>query len=537
MSFKANQSQQITLHDSFINQTPRTQKIIMKSWCKDFADIVFPAINEERFAPLYSDNDASRPNTPVNVIVGALILKENNGLADDELVESICCDVRFQYALHTTHLQEQPVSDRTFSRFRERLYNYEKETGRSLLEEEMVHLAGVFAQYMGLNSNVKRMDSLMVASRCRHMSRLEIIYQVTANAVRLIHRLGNDELVTADLRHYLDADDRNQVIYYCKSEDVAPRLEKALREAVKVKGAMHDESWHGFPEYQMLARALAEQGKADGDGEPILKEKGEIAATSLQNPSDPDATYRSKAGKGHKGYVGNVVETVGEDGDSLVTGMGYEANSHSDSAFCKEYLESRPDGAEAEVLITDGGYGGSGNQELAREKNSKLVTTALTGKAVGQIFSGFRFSGDGTKVISCPMGHAPLKTTYYPGNGVCRAVFEKGCCGQCPHREECRCREQRKGFAVHVSAAMARRAQHMEELSTDEYIKLARKRNAVEGVMSVLRRRYHVDQMPVFGYLRSRQFFLLKIGAYNFNKLLRHNRRVRGKSALQPAVA
>ena len=34
MSFKTNQSPQITLHDSVINQTPRIQKMIMKSWCK-----------------------------------------------------------------------------------------------------------------------------------------------------------------------------------------------------------------------------------------------------------------------------------------------------------------------------------------------------------------------------------------------------------------------------------------------------------------------------------------------------------------------
>lgn len=31
MSFKINQNQQITLNDSFVNQTPRTQKMIMKS--------------------------------------------------------------------------------------------------------------------------------------------------------------------------------------------------------------------------------------------------------------------------------------------------------------------------------------------------------------------------------------------------------------------------------------------------------------------------------------------------------------------------
>lgn len=178
-SFKPNQNQQLTLNDSFINQTPRTQKIIMKSWCKDFADIVFPAINEERFSVLYN-NKFSRPNTPVNVIVGALMLKESNNLADEELLESICCDVRFQYALHTTHFSEQPVSDRTFSRFRARLYNYEKETGRNILAEEMNQLAETYAKYMNLNSNVKRMDSLRIASRCKRMSRLEIIYTATA---------------------------------------------------------------------------------------------------------------------------------------------------------------------------------------------------------------------------------------------------------------------------------------------------------------------------------------------------------------------
>ena len=86
------------------------------------------------------------------------MLKENSGLSDDELLESVCCDVRYQYALHTTHMEEQPFSDRTFSRFRERLYNYEMETGIDLLKEEMKHLAKVYADYMKLNTNVKRMD-------------------------------------------------------------------------------------------------------------------------------------------------------------------------------------------------------------------------------------------------------------------------------------------------------------------------------------------------------------------------------------------
>lgn len=537
MSYKANPHQQLTLNDSFINQTPRTQKIMMNSWCKDFADIVFPAINEERFSVLYSDNPASRPNTPVNFLVGALMLKENNNLGDEELLESICCDPRYQFALHTTHLEEQPISDRTFSRFRERLYYHELETGENLLEDEMMHLAEVYQKYMHLNSNVKRMDSLMIASRCKHMSRLEIIYQTTANAILLLHRLGHDEMIPSGLFHYLDDDDYNLVIYYCKGEDVTPRLEKVVKEAVTAKALMADESWHGFSEYQLLLRVLEEQSQVSVDGSITPKDKKEILSKSLQNPSDADATYRSKAGKTHKGYVGNIVETVGEQGDSLITAVAFEQNIHSDSAFCKEYLASRPESAEPEILIADGAYSGKENQELADACNTLLITTALTGKTVDEIYASFQFSEDGSKVISCPMGYAPEKMTYYPKTGMCRALFAKDCCENCPHKSECKGKPQKQNYAVHVSVNMSIRAQYIQKLSTEEYLQLTRKRNAIEGIMSVLRRKYHIDDIPVFGYLRTRQFFLFKIGAYNFNKLMKHNKRLRAESAQKLVIA
>ena len=34
-------------------------------------------------------------------------------------------DIRYQYALHTTSFEEQPISDRTLSRFRARVLSYE----------------------------------------------------------------------------------------------------------------------------------------------------------------------------------------------------------------------------------------------------------------------------------------------------------------------------------------------------------------------------------------------------------------------------
>ena len=101
MSFQTNDCQQLSLDDSFITLTERERKALEKSWAKIFADEVFPAIDEERFSVLYSGK-ASRPNAPVNVIIGALIIKELFDYSDDEIVENLMLDLHLQYALHTT---------------------------------------------------------------------------------------------------------------------------------------------------------------------------------------------------------------------------------------------------------------------------------------------------------------------------------------------------------------------------------------------------------------------------------------------------
>lgn len=106
--------------------------MLEKSWTQAFPDHVFSRINEHTFAPLYSENTHSRPNAPINVLVGALILKDCNGLTDEGITEACEFDFRYQYALHTTSFEEQPVSERTLSRFRSRFAAYELTTREDL---------------------------------------------------------------------------------------------------------------------------------------------------------------------------------------------------------------------------------------------------------------------------------------------------------------------------------------------------------------------------------------------------------------------
>ena len=457
--------------------------------------------------------------------------------SDDDMFESICCDIRYKYALHTTSYEEQPISDRTFSRFRERLYNYEVETGRKLFDEEMKALAEVYQEFMNLHTNIKRMDSMMIATSAKRMSRLEILYTVNANAVKLMHELGADDQIPAGLEHYLSDEDRNDVIYYCKDDDVSSRLEKAIAEAEQLRQAMDADKWLDFSQYQLLLRVLNEQTRMDENGNRTAKENKEIRPTSLQNPSDPDATFRMKAGKEHKGYVVNFVETVGEKGQSLITDFDLQPNTYSDSEFCKEQLEKHLADDSQEIMIADGAYGGTDNQKLAEERNVDLIATALTGKSPDPVFAGFEFSENGTAVSKCPEGHSPQSSTLYEKSGMFRVLMGKECCENCPNRVHCRVQEQKNTFAVAVSPKMVQRARYMEKLSTDDYIKLTRTRNAIEGVPSVMRRRYNIDHSPFRGLIRTGWTYALSVGAYNTVKLLLYRKKTRDKCAQIPAFA
>lgn len=173
MSFKVNSSQQISFNDSVFSLTAREKKALDNSWAKIFADEIFPNIDEERFSVLYSSK-ASRPNAPVNVIIGALIIKELFDYSDDEIVENLMLDLHLQYALHTTSFEEQPISDKTLSRFRSRCYNYETTHGIDLYHDCVKDLSSKIAKLMNLGGRIKRMDSMMIESNSLHKHTISI---------------------------------------------------------------------------------------------------------------------------------------------------------------------------------------------------------------------------------------------------------------------------------------------------------------------------------------------------------------------------
>ena len=62
------------------------------------------------------------------------------------------------------------------------------------------------------------------------------------------------------------------------------------------------------------------------------KADGDMSSSTLQNPSAPEATFRSRARKEQRVYAGNLEEYV-EEKSSVVTNYQYEQNNHRNSQF------------------------------------------------------------------------------------------------------------------------------------------------------------------------------------------------------------
>ena len=316
MSFKENACQQISFTDSFLGLTAREQKALENSWAKVFADEIFPAIDEKRFSVLYS-NKTSRPNTPVNVIVGALIIKELFDYSDDEMVENLMLDFRIQYALHTTSFEEQPLSDKTLSRFRKRCYDYETLYNQDLYHECVKDFSASIAKLMGISGKIRRMDSIMIESNIRKLSRMELIYTCIAKLAVYVNKINKDAL-SEELKHYTDPNDFNRVIYHQRSTDADERMNQLLEDANKLL-TLCESAYQDSTEYELFVRCLSEQTIVENKKRRLrTKEDGKMTSSMMQNPSDPDATFRSKSGKEHRGYVANLEESVGTNG-SVVT--------------------------------------------------------------------------------------------------------------------------------------------------------------------------------------------------------------------------
>ena len=97
--FKANQSHGQAPESSPLDElSPKQRQRLAASWADTFYKEVFCQLDEATFAVLYSEKD-SRPNVPVNILLGLEILKMQFGWTDEDLYDEYNYNLQVRYAL------------------------------------------------------------------------------------------------------------------------------------------------------------------------------------------------------------------------------------------------------------------------------------------------------------------------------------------------------------------------------------------------------------------------------------------------------
>jgi hypothetical protein len=99
--------------------------------------------------------------------------------------------------------------------------------------------------------------------------------------------------------------------------------------------------------------------------------------------------------------------------------------------------------------------------------------------------------------------------------------MNKEICNSCPFKDQCNPKFHKTKTSKVLSWKSVFNAKQLKYMKTDEFKKFARIRNGVETLPSIMRRKYHVDTMPVRGLLRTKLRFGFKVGALNTKKLLK----------------
>ena len=342
------------------------------AWHNQFYSLVTTKIDEEIVRPLFPEGKKSgRPNASIRILVAMPVLKEGFGCSDEDLFEKCEFDLLTRKGLGLELLTDVTPSIDTYYLFRCRICEYQERTGIDLMQLCFEQIAGSQIRLLKISGKSVRMDSKLIGSNIARQSRYELIHTTLVRFLKTcaLTKLSSKQEERA--KAYLK-EDSLKTVYRSDSESLQSNLAIIGNFIMDMLVAFPETS----PEHNLLQRLFDEQYVVK-DGKAVLRDKKEVKANSLQNPNDPDATYRSKNDQKVQGYVTNITETVEEGKPSIITSVQVETAVFADCHFLQEAVENseRVTNSTIEDLYADGAYQSPDNREFAKNHNAMQLKT------------------------------------------------------------------------------------------------------------------------------------------------------------------
>ena len=490
---------QLNIFDPWDFLTPKRRRMLDLGWPGLFREHILPTIPVGKVSR-YFDESFGRPTKELYAVLGALVLQQTFDLTDEEAVQQYAFNIQWHYALNITEESDTAkyISPKT-------LWNNRNIVSCNGLEDD-IFTSGTdrLTQVFKVDTDKQRIDSVHIKSNMRRLGRIgifsETLHKFLINLKR--HHQGQFATVSeAIIDKYL-----SESAMECFSRVKPSQSRKTLDEVSKdlfelVQQFKSCKQVRTMYSYKLLERVLKEHCnlKETEDGKSVeLKAVKEIASDSLQNPSDPDATYSGHKGQG---YQVQVMETFCDDEEkkeetlNLITHVEVEAAHHSDANALMPAIESLEEKSlKPKEVTADSLYGSDENCERAKQQGVELIAPAMGSVDKDKLsLADFQFSEKGD-IVACPQGTPPAKVKKRKRASI---GFASKDCRNCPNLSKCPVKMGKKYYYLRFTEKEMRIAKRRIYEQSDPFKERYRWRAGIEATMSEYDRRTGVKHLRV----------------------------------------
>jgi hypothetical protein len=489
------------LFDPWAFLGPKRRKLLDQSWAGLFQKELLDELPVGHLVSFFTDG-FGRPTKELYTALGALLLQQVHDLTDEETVNQVSFNIQWHYALNITE-----ESDAAKYLCPKTLWNMRSIVVDHALDAVLFdHITDKLATVFTVKTDHQRIDSVHIKSNMRRLGRIGIVTAAIHKFLVNLKRGHQEQFDTVDtgiMDRYLSKESL-QCFSMVKPSESAKTLASVSSDLFHLVEQFKDHpDITGMHSYKLLERVLKEQCTVkDGGTRVEVKRPKEIPSDSLQNPSDPDATYSGHKGQG---YQVQVMESYGKDEETreekslnLITYVHVEPAHESDAhALIPAIESSKKRGLCPGELLADTSYGGDENCQKAKKLGVEIISpTKSTKEKEGITLSDFEISEKG-ELVSCPQDQVPVMTK--KKNTRHTVAFDSHHCSTCPFQETCPVQQGKRYHYLRYTEKEMRLAQRRAYEHTDEFKDRYRWRSGIEATMSEYDRRTGVKHLRVRG--------------------------------------
>jgi len=503
----------IDMFDNFAFLESKRRSLLDTTWASIFRDEILPVLPVELLSATYHDL-MGRPTKELYAMLGLMIIQQTEDLSDEEAARQFAFNIQWHYALNITGNSDKAcyICPKTIWTMRDQLSQpvldkKGKPMPKNGYDVIFETVADKLAKVFEVDVTKQRLDSTHIFSNMRHLGRIGLFAATIEKFLVNLKRHNKELLVSLGdeiINRYLPQKGTS-VFSLVKPTEAVKTLEIVASDLFSITERFsNDEAVVSMTSYKLMLRVLKEQCIVTVDTESKakkveVKKNKEVPSDSLQNPSDPDASYDAHKGKG---YQVQIMETYSTDEENkgliLITHAKVEQAHESDAhALLPAIADTKERNLAPTLLLADTLYGGDDNVETAKAKGVEVIAPVMGRSSKKELnLSDFTLSDEG-EIVACPQGNKPDEIK--PVDNKQRAFFDRETCAVCPLNEKCPVKMTKKKSWLEYDEKALRLAKRRAYEKTDEFMNIYRHRAGIEGTNSFGKRRTGLEELRVRG--------------------------------------